>query len=91
MISIYCLTLEKWRPSWILPTMQCLKLFLTTPLNREYLKTLEWTPKSRSCSYFVENGVNLKFDLHQMAAILNLFNFLKSLKDILLISGRYAL
>ena len=22
-ISIYCLTLDKWRPSWILPTMQC--------------------------------------------------------------------
>ena len=48
------------------------------------------TPKSRSCSYSVENGVNLKFDLHQMAAILNLLNFLRSLKDILLISGKYA-
>ena len=23
MISIYCLTLSTWRPSWILPTMQC--------------------------------------------------------------------
>ena len=33
--------------------------------------------------------LNLKFDLHQMAAILNLFNFLRSLKDILLISGIY--
>ena len=40
MISIYCLTLDKWRPSWILPTMQCLKLFLTTPPDRAYLKTL---------------------------------------------------
>ena len=40
MISIYCLTLGKWRPSWILPTMQCLMLFLTTPLDRVYLKTL---------------------------------------------------
>ena len=39
-ISIYCLTLDKWRPSWILPTMQCPKLFLTTPLDRAYLKTL---------------------------------------------------
>ena len=36
-------------------------------------------------------SVNVKFDLHQMAAILNLFNFLRSLKDFLLISGRYAL
>ena len=34
MISIYCLILDKWRPSWISLTMQCLKLFLTTPLSR---------------------------------------------------------
>ena len=26
MISIYCLTLNVWRPSWILPTMQCPKV-----------------------------------------------------------------
>ena len=25
MISIYCLTLNIWRPSWILPTIQCPK------------------------------------------------------------------
>ena len=91
MISFYCLTLDKWRLFWILPTMQCPKLFLTTPLDRAYMKTLNWTPKSRSSSYSVENGVNSKFDLPQMAAILNLFNFLRSLKDILLISGKYAI
>ena len=39
-ISIYCLTLDKLRPFWILPTMQCRKLFLTTSLDREYPKTL---------------------------------------------------
>ena len=27
MISIYCLTLNIWRPSWILPTMQCDNVF----------------------------------------------------------------
>ena len=27
MISIYCLTLNKWRPSWILLTMQCHRVF----------------------------------------------------------------
>ena len=26
-ISIYCLTLNKWPPSWILPAMQCHKVF----------------------------------------------------------------
>ena len=26
MISIYCFTLNIWRPSWILPTMQCPKI-----------------------------------------------------------------
>ena len=41
MIWIYCLTLNKWRPSWIfLPTMQCLKYLLTTPLCTAYLKNL---------------------------------------------------
>ena len=40
MISIYCLTVDKWRPSWILTTGQCPKLLLTTPLDRAYLKTL---------------------------------------------------
>ena len=67
MISIYCLTnkcSDKWRPSWILPTMQCPKLLMTTPLDRAYLKTLLWTPKSWSCSYSVENCVNLKFNRH---------------------------
>ena len=39
-ISIYCLTLDKWWPSWILPTMQWQKSFLTTPLDREYPRTL---------------------------------------------------
>ena len=31
-ISIHCFTLHKWRPSWILFTVQCLKYFLTTSL-----------------------------------------------------------
>ena len=34
MTSIHCLTLYKWQPSWILPTMQCQKYFLTRPLCR---------------------------------------------------------
>ena len=67
------------------------KIILSTPQDRAYMKTLLWTPKSKSCSYSVENGVNLKFDLHQMAAISNLFIFLRSLKDILLIFGEYAI
>ena len=40
MISIYFFTFDKWRPSCILPTMQCTKLLLTTPPDRAYLKTL---------------------------------------------------
>ena len=40
MTFIHCLTLYKWQPSWILPTMQCAKYFLTTPLCRECPKTL---------------------------------------------------
>ena len=47
--------------------------------------------KIKKLFLFCRKCANLKFDLHQMAAILNLFNLLRSLKDILLISGRYAL
>ena len=75
MISIYCLTLNKWRPSWILPTMQCQKLLLTTPLDRAYMKT-----KIIKLLIFCRKLCQFFF-----------FNFLRSLKDIFLISCRYSL
>ena len=53
-----------------LPTMQCLKYFLTTTWSREYPKTPWWTLISRICIYSVKNDVHLLFDLEQMAVIL---------------------
>ena len=39
MISIYCSTLNVWRPSWSLPTMQCLKVRFGHPTMQAYHKT----------------------------------------------------
>ena len=61
MILIYCLTLEKCRPSWILSTMQCLMYFLASPLQ--------------CMSGITENSmvdtriINLLFDLEIIVAI----------------------
>ena len=56
-----------------LPTIQCLKYLLTTPLCTAYLKNSWWMPKTQIFLYYFENDMNLLLDLEQMAAILDFF------------------
>ena len=71
MISIYCLTLNKWRAILdISLTMQYLKYFRQHHNDRRTRKPHYRHKKTRICLYYVENDINLLFDLEQMAAIL---------------------
>ena len=56
------------------------KIFSTTPQCPVYLTTPWWTPKTRICVYYVENDINLLFDLEQMAAILDFLPTIQYLK-----------
>ena len=59
-----------------LPTMQCLKYYLTRPLSTAYPRT----PWIRICLYYVENDMNLLLYLEQMDAISNFLPTMQWLK-----------
>ena len=140
-ISIYCLTLNKWRPSWICSPQCNIKDIsdnttlsgipenpMIDPIIDEYASLFRklyqfivwpWTngghlgffthntmsktfadnttmsgiglhenprtPKTRICLYYVENDINLLFDLGQMTAILNFLPTMQRRKHFLTI------
>ena len=71
MIYILCLTLDNWRPSWILPTLQCLKYFLATPFLLGIPDKPTADTEIMNVLLFVKNDIHLLFDLAQMTIILD--------------------
>ena len=71
MLSMYCLTLNIRRPSWILPTMQWLKVLSGHTTMPGVSKNPMIDIKTRICHYSEENDINLLFDPEHMAAILD--------------------
>ena len=81
MISIYCLTLDKWRPYWIFyPQFNIQNIFRRHHNVRHTWKPHDRHKKTRICLYYVENEINLLFDFERMAAILDFSPTMQYLK-----------
>ena len=81
MISIYCLTLDKWRPYWIFhPQFNIQNIFRRHHNVRHTWKPHDRHKKTRIYLYYVENEINLLFDLERMAAILDFLPTMQYLK-----------
>ena len=62
--------LDKWQPSWIVPTMQCVKIFFYYDYIGHARKPYG-RHQNHKYVYSVENYINLLFGLVQMAPILD--------------------
>ena len=81
MIPVYSLTLNKWRPSWIFyPEHNVENIFWQYHYVRHTWKPQDRHKKTRKCLYYVENEINLLFDLGQMAAIIGFLPTMQRLK-----------